>query len=843
MGDPARPFRAATQARGRRKASIGGRDFLPGWAIHHRDKEAFMKAEENESPKSKPRLNIPAGAMVIIPLRSRVLFPPMIMPVMVRRAERLHAVEETVRQQLPIGFVTQRDPNIDVPQPKDLYGVGTAADVLRMYTLPDGQRQILVQGRRRFEIAEFLETDPLLIARVTMVEEKVPHTKEFEARILHLRQEAARALSLFPEPVNELRSMIERIEDPLSVIDVVASTLDLPSTEKQEILAILDPEARAQRVSEKLARQIELLELSRKIGDENKESIDKSQRQYFLREQLKAIQKELGEEAGKGSEVEELRKQIYEAKMPPEVETEALKELARFERIPEMAAEHSLLRTYLDWLVELPWSVFSKEEIDMRRAREIRAPTHYGLEKVKKRIIEFLAVRKLMPQGKSPILCLIGPPGVGKTSLGQSIARAMNRKFVRQSLGGVHDEADIRGHRRTYIGALPGNIIQGIRKAGTRNPVFMLDEVDKLSVSFHGDPSAALLEVLDPAQNATFQDHYIALPFDLSQVLFIATANVLDTIPSPLRDRMEILELPGYIEEDKLAIAKGYLVPRQTAENGLKPENISFTDEAIREIIRSYTREAGVRQLERELGAVCRSVATRIAEGFNETITVKPESIPTYLGPQKFFNEIALRTSLPGVATGLAWTPFGGEILFVEATKMAGDGKLLLTGQLGDVMKESAQAALSLVKSRAETLGIDSDIFKKNDLHIHIPAGAIPKDGPSAGVTLFVALVSLLTGRRISKDVAMTGEISLRGLVVPVGGIKEKMLAAKRAGISCVLLPELNRKDLEEIPPAGRQGIRFEFLQTADEALRLALEPEAPGGFSPGDRLAARPLS
>jgi ATP-dependent Lon protease len=802
-----------------------------------------MNAEATETPKSKPRLNIPEGAMVIIPLRHRVLFPSMIMPVMVRRPERLHAVEETVRQQLPIGFVTQRDPNIEVPEAKDLYAVGTAADVLRMFTLPDGQRQVLVQGRRRFEIGEFLETDPVLIARVTMVEEKIPQTKEFEARILHLRQEAARALSLFPEPANELRSMIERIEDPLSVIDMIASTLDLPSAEKQEILAILDPEARAQRVSEKLARQIELLELSRKIGDATKESMDKSQRQYFLREQLKAIQKELGEQDGKGIEVEELRNKLYEAKMPPDVEREALRELARFERIPEMAAEHSLIRTYLDWMLELPWSLFTKEEIDLPKAREILDADHYGLEKVKKRIIEFLAVRKLMPQGKSPILCLVGPPGVGKTSLGQSIARAMNRKFVRQSLGGVHDEADIRGHRRTYVGALPGNIIQGIRKAGSRNPVFMLDEVDKLSASFHGDPSAALLEVLDPAQNATFQDHYLALPFDLSQVLFIATANVLDTVPGPLRDRMEILELPGYIEEDKLAIAKGYLVPRQIAENGLKPGELNFNDDAIREIIQSYTREAGVRQLERELGAVCRSVATRIAEGLKETIAVNKESLPTYLGPQKYFNEIALRTSLPGVATGLAWTPFGGDILFVEATKMAGDGKLLLTGQLGDVMKESAQAALSLVKSRAETLGIDADIFKKNDLHIHIPAGAIPKDGPSAGVTLFVALVSLLTGRRISKDVAMTGEISLRGLVLPVGGIKEKVLAAKRAGISIVLLPQLNQRDMEEIPTSGRAGIRFEFLKTADEALRLALETEAPSGFSPGERLAARSIS
>ncbi|MEO6162633.1 MAG: endopeptidase La [Candidatus Binatia bacterium] len=802
-----------------------------------------MSAAEIETPKAKSRLNIPADALIIIPMRNRVLYPSMVMPLMVGRPARLQAVEEAVRQQLPIGFVVQRDPNMEAPQPKDLYEVGTAADVLRMFTLPDGRRQVIVQGRRRFEVGEYIETDPVLIARVTMVEEQIPQTKEFEARILHLRQEAARALALFPEPMIELRAMIERIEDPLSLIDMIASTLDLPVVEKQEILAILDPETRAQRVSEKLARQIELLELSKKMRDETRDSMDKSQRQYFLREQLKAIQKELGEDDGKGVEIEELRKKLYDAKMPAEVEKEALKELTRLERIPEMSPEHSLLRTYFDWLVELPWSVVTKEEIDLPKAREILDADHYGLEKVKKRIIEFLAVRKLMPQGNSPILCLVGPPGVGKTSLGQSIARAMNRKFIRQSLGGVHDEADIRGHRRTYIGALPGNIIQGIKKAGSRNPVFMLDEIDKLSASFHGNPSAALLEVLDPSQNSTFQDHYLAVPFDLTQVLFIATANVLDTVPGPLRDRMEILELPGYIEEEKLAIAKGYLIPRQISENGLKPGEINFTDDAIREVIRSYTREAGVRQLERELAAVCRSVATRVADGFKEPITVNRESLDAYLGPQKFYNEIALRTSLPGVATGLAWTPFGGDILFIEATRMAGDGKLILTGQLGDVMKESAQAALSLVKSRAETLGIDPAIFKSNDLHIHIPAGAVPKDGPSAGITLFVALVSLLTGRCISKEVAMTGEISLRGLVLPVGGIKEKMLAAKRAGISRILLPDLNRRDLEEIPPAGREGIRFEFLKTADEALRLALEPDAPSGYSPGEKLAARSFS
>jgi ATP-dependent Lon protease len=802
-----------------------------------------MAAPEDANPKSRPRLTVPPGAMVILPLRNTVLFPSTIMPLVVGRPTSLQIVEEAVRQQSPVGFIAQRDPQIEAPQPKDLFEFGTAADILRMFGLPDGQRQIIIQGRQRFETAEYIETDPFLIARVTLIEEKVPQSKVFDARILNLRQEASRALSLLPEPMNELRATIERIDNPLALIDIIASTLDVPLAEKQEILATLDPETRAQKVSEKLARQIELLELSKKIGEQTKESLDKAQRQYFLREQLKAIQKELGEEDGQSVAADELRKKVLDAKMPPDVEKEVLREVARLERMPEMAAEYSMLRTYLDWMVELPWNISSDEQIDLPNARQILDADHYDLEKVKKRIIEFLAVRKLMPHGKSPILCFVGPPGVGKTSLGQSIARAMNRKFVRQSLGGVHDEADIRGHRRTYVGALPGNIIQGIRKAGTKNPVFMLDEIDKLSASFHGDPSAALLEVLDPAQNGTFQDHYLAVPFDLSQVLFIATANVLDTIPPPLRDRMEILELAGYIEEDKLAIAKNYLIPRQTAENGLNPDEITFTDAAVREIIRGYTREAGVRQLERELGTVCRVVATRVAEGFKEKITIERESIRSYLGPQKFFNEVALRTSLPGVATGLAWTPAGGDILFVEATKMPGEGRLHLTGQLGEVMKESAQAAWSLVKSRAEMLGIPLDTFKKNDLHIHIPAGAIPKDGPSAGVTLFVAIVSLLTGKRISKDVAMTGEISLRGLVLPVGGIKDKVLAAKRAGISCVLLPELNQKDLEDIPPSALDGIRFEFLKTVDNALALALESEVSGDFPPSERLAASPAS
>jgi ATP-dependent Lon protease len=789
--------------------------------------------------ETKPSAQIPPEALAIVPLRNTVLFPNTVMPLSIGRPSSLLAVEDAVRKQLPIGVVAQRDSAVDAPQITDLYEIGATADIFRISPARDGERQVIVQGRQRFKIIEPLQLDPFLVVRVSLFEENVPRTKEFEARIMHLREQASKALSLLPQPSAELKSMIESIEDPAVLIDIIAPTLDIALAEKQEILATLDIEARLQKVSGQLTRQVELLELRQKIRAETKQSVDKAQREYFLREQLKAIKKELGEEDGKNVEIEELRQKIDALKAPPEVGKEALRELSRLERMSEMSVENSVIRTFLDWITELPWNVLTEERIDLPKAREILDIDHHDLEKVKRRIIEFLAVRKLNPLGKSPILCFVGPPGVGKTSLGQSIARAMNRKFIRQSLGGIHDEAEIRGHRRTYVGALPGNVIQGIRKAGSRNPVFMLDEIDKLSASFHGDPSAALLEVLDPSQNSTFQDHYLGVSFDLSQVLFIATANVLDTIPPALRDRMEILELPGYIEEDKLAIAKAYLVRRQIAENGLTPGEINFTDDALRELIRSYTREAGVRQLERELGSVCRTVATRVAEGLKETITVDEGFLRSSLGPPKFFNEIALRTSLPGVATGLAWTPFGGDILFVEATKMAGDGKLLLTGQLGDVMKESAQAALSLVKSRAEMLGIEPEMFRKSDLHVHIPAGAIPKDGPSAGVTLFVALVSLLIGKRINKDVAMTGEISLRGLVLAVGGVKEKVLAAKRGGISCVLLPELNRKDIEEVPATAREGIRFEFLNTVDDALQLALEPEALGRSVGSERLAS----
>jgi ATP-dependent Lon protease len=785
-----------------------------------------MTAKEQEEKKPNRRITVPAGAMLILPLRQTVLFPSTVMPLVVGRPASLQSVEEAVRQQIQVGFVAQRDPSVELPTPANLFSVGTSAEIVRMYNLPDGQRQIIVQGRQRFEIAEFIETEPFLIARVTMIEEQTPRSEEFKARIINLRQEAGKALALLPEPMMELKVAIERIDNPLALIDIIASTLDLPLEEKQELLAAFDPEQRSQKVSEKLARQISLLELSKKIGDETKGSLDKAQRQYFLREQLKAIQKELGEDSGENVEAEELRKKVTDARMPPQVETEVLRELSRFERMPEIAAERSMIRTYLEWMVELPWSVSSEEQIDLPRARQILDEDHYDLEKIKKRIVEFLAVRKLNPEGKSPILCFVGPPGVGKTSLGQSIARAMNRKFIRQSLGGVHDEADIRGHRRTYIGSLPGNIIHGIRKAGTNNPVFMLDEIDKLGASFHGDPSAALLEVLDPAQNTSFQDHYLGVDFDLSRVMFIATANVLDTIPGPLRDRMEIIQLAGYIEEEKLAIAMSYLVPRQIGENGLKQEQILFEADAVREIIQGYTREAGVRQLEREIGSICRGVATRVADGSLDKIIVTRPAVREYLGQPKFLNEIALRTSLPGVATGLAWTPVGGDILFIEATKMLGSGKLQLTGQLGEVMKESAQAAMSLVKSRGDSLAIDAELFRTQDIHVHIPAGAIPKDGPSAGVTMFVALVSLLLGQRVNKDVAMTGEISLRGLVLPVGGIKEKVLAAKRAGITTVLLPEMNRRDLEDIPPAASAGIHFEFLTNVDQALEHALEPE-----------------
>jgi len=588
-----------------------------------------------------------------------------------------------------------------------------------------------------------------------------------------------------------------------------------------------------------MAGRIQVLKLSREIDERTKASVDERQREFMLREQMKTIQKELGEEEGAAAEIAELEKKIAEAKMPEEVEAHTKKELKRLQRMNEASPEYSMARTYLDWLIDLPWSVTTEAPIDIAEARRILDEDHYGLEKVKKRILEFLAVRKLNPEGHAPILVFVGPPGVGKTSLGQSIARALGRKFQRVALGGVHDEAEIRGHRRTYIGALPGNIIQAIKKAGARDAVLMLDEIDKVSASFHGDPSSALLEVLDPAQNSTFRDAYLGVPFDLSKMVFIATANMLDTIPGPLRDRMEIIHLPGYTEEEKLQIAKKYLVGRQLKENGLKPEQATIPDEALAAIIGEYTREAGVRNLEREIGSVLRRAAVRIAEGQTEHVTVQPVDLAEILGPAKFENEVAMRTSMPGVATGLAWTPVGGDVLFIEATRTAGTGRLILTGQLGDVMKESAQAALTLVKSRAEELGIDPVLLDKADVHVHVPAGAIPKDGPSAGVAMFMALASLLTGRPVKRDVAMTGEISLRGLVLPVGGIKEKVLAAMRAGITTVMLPARNKRDFPDIPEAAREKLRFVWLDNVDDAMASGLSDAVKRGDKPREPAAA----
>ena len=617
--------------------------------------------------------------------------------------------------------------------------------------------------------------------------------------------------------------------------DFIANVMDTSPANKQDFLETFDVSARIDKVLRELAEQIEVLRLSKQIGEQTQESLSGRQREHILREQLRQIQKELGEGEDGETEIAELGEAIDKAGMSEEAETQAKKELRRLERMPEASAEHGMIRTYLDWLIELPWSKLSEETIDIAEARRILDEDHYGLSKVKQRILEYLAVRKLNPDGKSPILCFVGPPGVGKTSLGQSIARATGRKFGRISLGGVHDEAEIRGHRRTYVGALPGNIVQALRKAETRNPVLMLDEMDKLSASFHGDPSAALLEVLDPAQNGTFRDNYLGVPFDLSKVMFIGTANVLDQIPAPLRDRMEVIEIPGYTEEEKVEIAKRYLVQRQLEATGLTPEQCDITEDALRTIIDGYTREAGVRNLEREIGAVCHRVAIRIAEGEVERMRVDTDDLHGILGARKFDNEVAMRTAVPGVATGLAWTPTGGDILFIECAKVPGHGKLILTGQLGDVMKESAQAALSLVKARANVLGIEQSVFEKSDIHLHVPAGAIPKDGPSAGVAMFIALTSLLTGRTVRSDLAMTGEISLRGLVLPIGGVKNKVLAAVRAGITTVMLPERNRKDYEEIPESARDAVRFVWMSTVDEALAAALEPPEEHEHTPND--------
>jgi ATP-dependent Lon protease len=796
----------------------------------NQDKDDVSKlpmATPHDGAESSKAPVLPDDMLIILPVRNLVLFPGVILPVAIKREKTVAGAQEAVRVEGKVGFLLQKNPETEDPSFDELHRIGTAATIIRYVTAPDGTHHLVCQGERRFRVLDAVSGFPYLVARVEYLNDTGTHHPEVEARSLLLKQKAVEAITLLPQAPAELANSIQAIESPAALADTIASFLDIKPTEKQELLETTEIRERLERVSTHLTRRVEVLKLSRQIEEQTKEAIDDRQREYVLREQLKQIQKELGEET-EGEEAEELAEAITKAGMPAEVEEHARKELKRLERMNEASGEYSMARTYLDTLIALPWSTLDAESIDIQRARGILDADHYGLEKIKKRILEYLAVRKLNPEGRSPILCFVGPPGVGKTSLGQSIARAVGLKFQRTSLGGTHDEAEIRGHRRTYIGALPGNVIQAIRKAGTRNPVLMLDEIDKLGHGIQGDPASALLEVLDPEQNSTFRDNYLGVPFDLSKVLFIATANQLDTIPGPLRDRMEIIELTGYTEEEKVEIARRYLVRRQLEANGLKQEQASISDEALHVIAREYTREAGCRNLERAIGAVLRNVAVRVAEGQATSVRIEAGDVQEILGAPRFENEVAMRVSVPGVATGLAWTPVGGDILFIEATRIPGTGKLILTGQLGDVMKESAQAALSLLKSQAESLGVDSTRFEKSDIHVHIPAGAIPKDGPSAGVTLYTALVSLMTSKTVRNDVAMTGEISLRGLVLPVGGIKEKTVAAHRAGIRTVMLPARNRRDLDDIPESVRKDLQFVWLERVEDAVAHAIDGAVP---------------
>lgn len=777
-----------------------------------------------------PTRAVPDDALVIVPVRNMVMFPGMIVPISIGRESSIKAAQYAVKTERPLGILMQRNPEADEPTPDDLTAMGTAAVILRYVTSKDGSHHIICQGQQRFRVLGYLDGFDFTVARVERIVEvdagpDEDDKREIEARYLQLKARALEVLQLLPNVPQEMLQAVQDVESPGMLADLVAGYMDIKPAEKQELLEEVDLRRRLDRVIDMLVHRIEVLNLSRDIDQRTKASIGEREREFLLREQLKTIQKKLGEgETDNTAELADLKKLIEEAQMPEEVAKQANKELKRLERMSDSSAEYSMVRTYLDWLVELPWKAPEPDEIDVAMARRVLDDDHFGLEKIKKRVVEFLAVRKLKPSGHGPILCLVGPPGGGKTSLGQSIARALGRKFVRVSLGGVHDEAEIRGHRRTYIGALPGNIIQALKKAGTRGCVMMLDEIDKLGTGAHGDPSAAMLEVLDPEQNNSFRDNYLAVPFDLSQVIFIATANMLDTIAGPLRDRMEVLHLAGYTQEEKLEIAKRYLVQRQFEANGLNPEQLSLTDGALMGMIRHYTREAGVRNLERQIGAVCRHVAVRIAEGKVQTQSVDAPDLIEILGQSKFDSEVALRAGMTGVATGLAWTPVGGDILFIEATRTPGTGRLILTGQLGDVMKESAQAALTLVKSRALALKLEPAAFEKTDVHVHVPAGAVPKDGPSAGVAMFIALASLFTDQLVRSHVAMTGEISLRGLVLPVGGIKEKVLAALAAGIKTVMLPARNRTDLEEVPAQAKSQLEFVFLDDVEQALQGALD-------------------
>ena len=791
-----------------------------------------------ENRQETEELNIP-DILPLLPVRDVVVYPYMILPLFVGREISINAVDYALSKDRMIFLATQREVGDEDPSPEAIYEVGTVAMIMRMLKLPDGRVKILVQGLTKARVTEYLAEKPFYSVRIDRIVEPAAqeNTLEAEALIRTVKEELGKIVALGKAVSPEVMVIVENMQEPGSLADLVASNIGLKVEEAQGLLEVADPLERLKRVNDFLNKESELLNMQARIQSAAKEEMGKSQREYYLREQLRAIQQELGETDARSEEIAELRKSVESAKMPAAVEKEALKQLGRLEQMHPDAAEAGMLRTYLDWLVEIPWGKSTKDALEINRASEILNEDHYFLEKIKERILEFLAVRKLKKKMKGPILCFVGPPGVGKTSLGKSIARAMGRKFVRISLGGVRDEAEIRGHRRTYVGALPGRIIQGLKQAGTNNPVFMLDELDKLGSDFRGDPSSALLEVLDPEQNNSFSDHYINLPFSLANVMFIATANQMDTIPGPLRDRMEVISLAGYTEEEKLQIAKRYLVPRQIKENGITEEIINFSEEALRVLIAKYTREAGLRNLEREIGSVCRKVARKVAEGAGaKNFSITAGTVAKYLGPPKFLREEEMEKNEVGVVTGLAWTPVGGEVLFVEASVMKGKGGLTLTGQLGDVMKESVQAALSYIRARATDLHLSEDFYATMDIHVHVPAGAIPKDGPSAGVTMATALVSALTRIPVRKDVAMTGEITLRGKVLPIGGLKEKILAAARLGVGTVVIPVQNFKDLEDVPKTILKKLKIVTASCIDDVLAVALEnypPPAPKAAKP----------
>ena len=771
--------------------------------------------------------SLPEGVIALVPMRNVVLFPHVLIPVTMGRPKSVAAVNQALAAKTVFGIVLQKDPKEDDPGLPGLCSVGTLASIVQHQATEDGQIHAVCQGLQRMRIIELVEGHPFLAARIEHLEEPAAVSTQAQALALQLRERGIELLSMLPGVPAEMAHVLQATRSPSQLADLAASLLDIEPTEKQLLLETQGSEERLEQVLKVVAQRIEVLRLSKEIGARTKEQMDNRQRRFILEEQLKAIKKELGEDGGNAQEIAALGNAITAAKMPADTEAHVRKEAQRLQRMQEGSSEYSMLRTWIDWMTELPWAAPADLAIDIGAARATLEADHFGLDRVKKRIVEFLAVKKLNPQGRAPILCFVGPPGVGKTSLGQSVARAIQRPFVRVSLGGVHDEAEIRGHRRTYVGAMPGVIVSNLRKAGARDCVMMLDEVDKMSMSMHGDPSAALLEVLDPEQNSTFRDNYLGVAFDLSRVVFIATANVIDNVPSPVRDRMELIDLPGYTLEEKEQIARSYLVRRQREACGLREDQIDLSDAALRCIAGNYTREAGVRQLEREIGRVMRAAALRVADGTASQVHVDASDLEALLGPPTMEHEVALRSGLAGVATGLAWTPVGGDILFIEATRVAGSGKLILTGQLGDVMKESAQAALTLVKARAAQLNLPAGTFEHIDVHVHVPAGAIPKDGPSAGVAMFIALTSLFGDRKVRPDAAMTGEISLRGLVLPVGGIKEKVLAAQRAGLKTVLLPARNRKDLHDIPEATRQDLQFEWLETVDDAVAAALGEHA----------------